>query len=143
VTHAYINVDNGLVKPDWSADGQSILLPTDTTSIPNLVHRLFGDGSLARESAPVEVLNGTTTSGLAADVQGTLSGLGFHVIGSGNADSFDYRRSVVIENTAVKGPADYTARRLQRIMNADLVRRPLPGQTAQLVVVVGSDFPTS
>jgi LCP family protein required for cell wall assembly len=143
VDHEYINMQNGMVKTGWSNDGQSILTPSNSTAIPSLVHRLFSDPTLAQESAPVTVLNGTSTSGVASDLQNTLQGLGYHTTGNGNADRTDYTRCQVIENTAVKGPADYTARRLQRILDADLVKENLPNQSARIVVVVGRDFPTS
>lgn len=141
VTHSYINIQNGMVQTGWSADGQSILTPTSPTVIPNLVHRLFGDPSLARENASVAVLNGSTSGGAASDLQTTLQNLGFHTVLAGNAGRTDYRRTEVIENTAVPGPAGYTARRLQRLLNASLVSRSLPAQNARIVVIVGSNFP--
>jgi polyisoprenyl-teichoic acid--peptidoglycan teichoic acid transferase len=143
IDHEYINMQNGMVTPGWSNDGQSILTPTSSTAIPNLVHRLFSDPTLAQEDAPIEVLNGTSTSGVAADVQTMLSGLGFHTVGNGNADRSNYTRCQVIENTAIKSPADYTARRLQRILAADLVKESLPAGSARIEVVIGSDFPTT
>jgi anionic cell wall polymer biosynthesis LytR-Cps2A-Psr (LCP) family protein len=141
VTHSYINVENGMVQTGWSQDGQSILEPTNSTVIPNLVHRLFSDPALAQENASVTVLNGTSTAGAALDLETTLQGLGYHTVGAGNADSTQYRQCVVIENSAVSGRADYTARRLQRLLDAQLVRRPVTGQSAQIVVILGSDFP--
>lgn len=141
--HEYMNVQNGIVRPDVSTDGQDILLPANSTVIPSLVRRLFSDGTIATERAPVMVLNGTPTSGIASDVQTTLAGLGYTTVGNGNADRSDYARSVVIENTARTGPADYTARRLQRVMDATLVKQSLPDQTARIVVIVGKDFPTA
>lgn len=141
VNHSYINIQNGMVQPDWSPDGQSILRPTSSTVIPNLVHSLFSDSTLAAENASVAVLNGSTISGAAADVSTTLQGLGFRTVATGNADASTYTQSEVIVNTRLKGNVDYTARRLQRIMNATLVRKALPGETAQIEVVVGSAQP--
>lgn len=141
VDHEYINIENGLVQSSWSNDGQSILVPSNSTDIPNLIHRLFGDPTLAKENASVAVLNGTNTPGEASDVQGTLQGLGFHATTVGNADNSSYAHCQVIVNTAVPGSVDYTARRLQRILNASLVYRKLPGQSAQIVAIVGNDFP--
>lgn len=143
VTHAYINVQNGMVQPGWSSDGQSILQPTSPTAIPNLVHQLFSDPTLAQENASVAVLNGTETTGLASDVETTLRGLGFRTVLAGDAASTGYRQSEVIVNTAVSGPADYTARRLQRILDARLIRQSVPGQSAQIVAILGSNFPTA
>jgi hypothetical protein len=141
VTHSYINVENGLVQSGWSQDGQSILEPANSTGIPNLVHRLFSDPALARENASVAVLNGTSTAGAASNIETTLQGLGYRTVEAGNADSSNYHQSLVIENAAVAGQADYTARRLQRLLDARLVRRPVPGQTARIVVILGSDSP--
>ncbi len=140
VNHQYINVTNGLVQPSWSNDGQSILTPSDSTSIPNLVQRLFGDPNLSRESASVSVMNGTNVTGLASDVETTLQGLGFHTVSAGNIVGVLPHTQVIV-NTAASGPANYTARRLQRLLNAQLLYRPLPGQ-ARIEVIVGTDFPT-
>ncbi|SEO70666.1 LCP family protein [Trujillonella endophytica] len=46
-------------------------------------------------SVPVEVLNGSGISGLAAGAAGELEEAGFPVAGTGNADSSDYTRTVV------------------------------------------------
>lgn len=139
--HDYINVQNGLVQSSWSNDGQSILVPTNSTSIPNLVHRLFADPQIASENASVAVLNGSTTAGEANDVENTLQGLGYRTVMAGNADATNYGRCQVIVNTAAAGNDAYTARRLQRLLNATLVHQSLPAQSAQLVVIVGSAFP--
>jgi len=141
VTHSYINLENGMVQTGWSQDGQSILTPTNSTAIPNLVHRLFSDPMLAQENAPIAVLNGSTTSGAASDAESTLQTLGFHTVSVGNADSQGYRQTQVILNSAAQGQAGYNARRLQRILGAQLVTKPVPGQSARIVVVIGSDFP--
>jgi LCP family protein required for cell wall assembly len=143
VDHQYINIQNGLVQTGWSNDGQSILTPSNTTAIPNLIHRLFNDANLSQENAAVEVLNGTPTTGVASDLQGTLQGLGFHVVGNGNASQTDYPRTQVVVNDSAQGTAEYTARRLQRILDADLVHESLPSQSARILVIVGKDFPTS
>jgi hypothetical protein len=141
VNHQYINIENGMVRSDWSNDGQSILVPTDSTTIPNMVHSLFSDPNLAQENTSVAILNGSASSGAASDAQSTLQGLGFRTVSTGNANSAGYTRNQVIVNTAVSGSADYTARRLQRLFNADLVKEPIPGQSAQIEVVLGSEFP--
>jgi LCP family protein required for cell wall assembly len=143
VNHSYINIQNGMVQPDWSPDGQSILRPTSPTVIPNLVHQLFSDPTLASEDASVAVLNGSTTPGEAADVSSTLQGLGFRTVEAGNADTSTstYTQTQVIENTSTTGNVDYTARRLQRILNATLVQKPLSSQAARIEVIVGSEQP--
>lgn len=143
VQHSYINVANGMVQTGWSNDGQSILTPTSPTVIPNLVHQLFSDPALTQENASVAVLNGTGSAGVASDVQNTLRTLGFQVTATGNADQATYRQCEVIVNPAAGGHVDYSARRLQRILNATLTTQTMPGQGAQIVVVVGSDLPAS
>ncbi|PZS01945.1 MAG: hypothetical protein DLM70_11010 [Chloroflexi bacterium] len=140
LNHYYINEDNGMVHNDTSSDGQSILLPSNSTAIPDLVHKVFSDPTLANEHASVAILNATTSPGLATDMQGTLQGLGFNVVSVGNAGG-TYTRSKVIVNTSVDGTREYTARRLQRILNATLVHETVSGQSAQIVVVLGGTFP--
>ena len=63
VTHAYIDLASGLVQSGWSADGQSILLPTTADGIPALVRRLTLDPILAGPGAAVTVWNGSGISG--------------------------------------------------------------------------------
>src|ERR1019366_8545727 len=84
LTHNYINMSNGLVQPAVSADGQDILEPASSSGIPNLVHKLFSDPTIAQEHATIAVLNGTNQTGLAADVEGTLKGMGFNAVSAGN-----------------------------------------------------------
>jgi LCP family protein required for cell wall assembly len=139
VDHEYINVQNGLVQTGWSPDGQSILTPTDTTSIPGLVRRLFGDPVIAQENASVAVLNGTNTGGLATDLESTLQGLGYRTVYAANWPG-NLSQTEVVVNTAAAGPAEYTARRLQRILNARLVRQSMPQQSARIVVIAGNDL---
>lgn len=141
VNHEYINLTNGMVHPSWSNDGQSILVPSNPTAIPNLVHRLFGDPQLTQENTPVAVLNGTSGSGVAADVETALQGMGFHAVEAGNATSSPAQCQVIV-NTAATGPAEYTARRLQRLFNAQLLHQSLPGQS-RIVLIVGRAFPTA
>jgi hypothetical protein len=51
------------VQSGWSADGQSILLPTTADGIPALVRRLTLDPILAGPGAAVTVWNGSGISG--------------------------------------------------------------------------------
>lgn len=141
LTHNYINQNDGLVQPSVSSDGQDILVPTTSTGIPDLVHKLFSDPILAQQHDTVAVLNGTDQSGLAADVEGTLHSLGFNAVSTGNAASANYQHTMVIVNTSAGGSTDYTARRLQRVLDAQLRQQGVPGQSAQLVVILGGDFP--
>lgn len=87
------------------------------------------------------MLNGADQAGLATDVEQTLHGLGFHTVLATNADRASYQHTWVIENTPAGGSADYTARRLQRDLHAEVVRRSMPALPARLVVIVGNDFP--
>jgi len=140
VDHRYINLANGLVQPGVSADGQDYLQPSTPTAITDLAHQLFADPQLANENASIVVLNGSNVAGAASDVQSTLQGLGFNAAGAGNADSSNYQRSEVIINTSAGGSADYTARRLQRLFDATLVTQAVPGQSARIVLVLGSGY---
>ncbi|MGH2443208.1 MAG: LytR C-terminal domain-containing protein, partial [Chloroflexota bacterium] len=98
--------------------------------------------TLTQQNASIAVLNGTAAPGIASQVESTVQGLGFHPTATSNADRTDYRQCQVIINTSVPGDVSYTARRLQRLLNATLIREPLPGQPAQIVAIIGSDFPT-
>jgi len=54
----------------------------------------------------LEVLNGTTVSGLAGRTAEMLRGFGFDVISTGNAPHTGYENTVVIDRSGVEGAAD-------------------------------------
>jgi hypothetical protein len=90
-----------------TADGDQVLrLRGD--AMRNLVQDLFNPNQLtqddlvrlaAGEEVVLSVVNGTTTQGLAADMQGWLQAQGYSVAEIGNATRSDYTASVIKDYT--------------------------------------------
>ncbi len=137
--HAYINQDAGYVTSGTSADGQDILVPTDPTwgKIWGLTTSISADPQLQAENASVQAQDGQNTADLAALYTGILHNAGFRTVAPRNADKNTYKRSLVIVNQDLPG-ADYTGRKLARMLQADLTYRHIGADHAQVVAILGS-----
>lgn len=135
-THAYINVDGGYVTQGVSLDGQDILQP-NWPLIQGLIARMFPQTPLRAENATVQVRNGQHTAGLAALYSTVLQGMGFNTIAPQDADKNTYGRNLVIVNQDRPG-ADYTARLLTQMLQADVSYRHIGADHPQIVVILGS-----
>jgi hypothetical protein len=88
----------------------------------------------------VQVRNGQHTPGLAALYTTILQGDGFNVVAPRDADMNTYTRSVVIVNADRPG-ADYTARKLAQMLEADISYRHIGADHPQIVAILGSNTP--
>jgi anionic cell wall polymer biosynthesis LytR-Cps2A-Psr (LCP) family protein len=86
--------------------GQTLLLPSwDGSLIKQIVSQTLGaitrqtEGSLSERIFTVEVLNGTTVSGLASRTAELLRGFGYDVISIGNANRSDYEVTEIIDRS--------------------------------------------
>jgi hypothetical protein len=91
--------------------GQNLLFPYyDGNLIKDIVRQTLsaltrsGVGSSERVFT-VEVLNGTTTAGLAGRTAELIRGFGYDVIEIGNTDRNDYEKTVVVDRSGVDGEA--------------------------------------
>ncbi|UCF79611.1 MAG: LytR C-terminal domain-containing protein [Candidatus Eiseniibacteriota bacterium] len=85
----------------------------------------------------VLVLNGCGTEGVADDVSACLRDAGFDIVGTGNADAFDYQRTIVIDRCGSREKAQRVGDALEceRVM---LQRATAP--VSDVIVVVGADW---
>jgi hypothetical protein len=137
--HYFLNTDGGYVSQGVSGDGQDILVG-NWPKINALVGSVFADPRLSAENATVQVRNGQHTPGLAALYTTILHGAGFNTIAPRDADKSTYTRNLVIVNADLSG-ADYTARKLAQVLDADLVSRHIGTDHPQIVAILGSDAP--
>jgi hypothetical protein len=94
---------------------------------------------LEKEAATVEVLNGTLTAGLAADVTERLRQENLNVTHTGNADRQDVEESLVIAHTDKSYTAQYIARFLGLPQSA-IVQGSEPGAEYDISVILGTDY---
>lgn len=126
--------------PKTTSAGAQVELPQlrEAQTMLN-VFRGYPPGTFAPESIDVKVMNGTGTSGQAADVAGALQRIGFHIVDVDSWDTEDVARTTVYYGTYGGGPARRVATHLTG--GAALVQDPslLPNT---VMVVVGHDFTT-
>lgn len=97
---------------------------------------------LEKEAATVEVLNGTLTAGLAADVTERLQQENLNVTHTGNADRQDIEESLIIAHADKSYTAQYIARFLGLPLSA-IVQGSEPGAEYDISVILGTDYQPS
>jgi len=92
--------------------GQMLLIPYyDGNLVKEIVRQALTtltspvDGSLSDRVFTVEVLNGTTVTGLAGRTADVLRGFGYDIISIGNADHTGYEKTVIIDRSGNEGIA--------------------------------------
>jgi anionic cell wall polymer biosynthesis LytR-Cps2A-Psr (LCP) family protein len=92
--------------------GQTLLIPYyDGSLVKEIVRQTLGtltrqsDGSMNERVFTVEVLNGTTVSGLAGRTAELLRGFGYDVISIGNADHNTYEKTQIIDRSGYEDVA--------------------------------------
>ena len=94
---------------------------------------------LAAEAATIEVLNGTFTTGLAADVTERLRAEDLNVTHTGNADRQDVEASLVVAHTDKLYTATYIAEVLNLPQSA-VVQGSEPAADYDVSVILGADY---
>ena len=91
-----------------NARGESALIPAagldDYSDIRKYLQRISSSSAVVRENATVVVLNGTSTSGLAARESDKLDNKNINVDSVGDADTDEYAVTQIIDNTGGKMP---------------------------------------
>jgi len=91
------------------------------------------------EAATIEVLNGTVTTGLAADVTELLRREGLDVVHTGNADRQDIAESLVVAHSDKTATAEYIAGLLDLPRSA-VVQGSDPAAEYDVSLILGGDY---
>jgi hypothetical protein len=129
-------VDDSMII-DVNGDG-TVLLP-DRDKIKKVVQELFYDPAVKKEAARVEVLNGTTRSGLAQSTQAALQERGYSIVRYDSAERTDYKETVIVDRG---GKAKGTVQKLAQLMGvaSKNVRSESAGGGADVTIILGADF---
>lgn len=108
-------------------NGAYVLMPKDETfgELQNMIAGMFGEVSEhleKRESATVEVQNGTFVAGLASRTAGNLRKNGYTVTEIGNASERGYEKTVIYDLT--KGQKPNALEELRGLLNANVSTEP-------------------
>jgi LCP family protein required for cell wall assembly len=149
----YVVIDEHYTQFWSTPDGQQVLIPVRdrirelrdyifTTEAPLPEQADDPAARLEAEAATVEVLNGTTTAGLAAFTADYLQRQGVPVAHTDNADRSDYTESLIIVYTGKTYTAEYVARLLGLPLTA-VVHGADPNAEYDITVVAGADYQPS
>jgi len=140
--------NNYVVTDD--VNGLSIVRPSAGigiyTEIQNYVRNTLKDPYIAKENAPIEVLNGAGTPGLATAKSNDLKSFGYNITTVDDAPTSDYAKTVLVDLSAGKDP--YTKNYLQEHYSVKAVTKLpdsniQPAQGTAFVVILGQDATTS
>jgi len=126
------NGNSGLLSVATSDGGASILIPSagdgNFSEIQNLAQNIFESETgvkkeavkrVAQEAkAKVQIRNGTDINGLAGKTAVELKDLGYEIAGIFNADSRDYDKTVIFDNT--EGKKEEALKELREKFNANV-----------------------
>lgn len=110
-----------------------------TAEQPSAEEDSDSDSQLTAEGATIEVLNGTLTAGLAAEVTDRLREQNLNVVRSGNAERKDIEESLIIANTEKTYTAEFIARFLGLPASA-VVQGAAPAAEYDVCVILGADY---
>lgn len=97
-------------------------------------------GRVLAEGARITVLNGSTTPLLAERAAKYLQTQGFQIAGYGNADRFDYPKTVLLDYSGNK-PATITAlAQMLRVDPENIRRTPNPKSDSDIRIILGADW---
>lgn len=113
--HDYLTTDNYA--------GQSVVIPKAGPfaydDIHTYVRSKLPDGYLLKENAPIVVLNGTTSEGIATEEADELKSYSYNVKKVDNAPTTDYSNTVIVDLT---GKNKYTKNYLEKRFNTKVTR---------------------
>jgi len=146
----YAVIDENYTQFWDTPDGQQVLIPLRdrirelrdyifTTEAPLPQQADDPSARLKAEAATIEVLNGTTTAGLATLTADHLQQQGLQVGRADNADRSDYAESLILVYTGKTYTAEYIAHLLGFPLTA-VVHGADPTAEYDISVIVGADY---
>jgi LCP family protein required for cell wall assembly len=122
--------------------GGSVEIPkagiNNFSEIRAFVHSIFVDNYLKEENAAIEVANGTSRSGLAADVTKILKAYNYNVVKTTTADNQNYPATVIYDYTDGKKP--YTVSYLENRFRTKAKRMAPVAPDVEIKIILGADY---
>jgi hypothetical protein len=129
-------IDDTMIN-DVNRDG-TVLVP-ERERVRVVVQELFYNPAQRVDMARIEVLNGTTTEGIASNARTSLLAAGWNPTRVDTADRSNYARSVIIDRTGRAGVAARLAQALRLPATAITTGDSRPSD-AEITVILGADF---
>ncbi len=96
--------------------------------------------SLNRADLKIKILNGSGTAGKAGEMKNILVKDGYQNVLTGNADSFDYKQSVIEVKKSKSDATSLLEADLKDYVSSFKVSNLEENNTADVILIVGSDF---
>lgn len=129
-----------------SFGGQSIVQPKDGLfeydAIKEYIRKKLPDGYIIKEKAPITVLNGTATEGMATKVGDDLKTYSYNVQKVDNAPTQDYQKTIIVD---LNGKNKFTKNYLERRFDVKATRKLPEGivvpehERKGFVIIIGSN----
>lgn len=138
VTKVLTNGSDGELVSD-SSSGTYTLRPDSGswTKIQKIAHEIFSDPDLKEEDAKIEVLNGTSTSGLASELGETLKSYNYNVTSVSNATD-RYAKTVIYDYS--NGSKSTTLQFLKSRLDAEIIQKSSTSNTSDITVAIGDNY---
>ncbi|MCC6904684.1 MAG: LCP family protein [Anaerolineae bacterium] len=127
---------------DLAIEQQVFLLnPEGVASLMQAAMNPPAQNYLIRNTASVEVRNGTVTDRLDEVAADRIERLGLRTTATGAADSTRYRTTVIYDFTGREKTSQLSAlQRSLRVADADVIIQPDPNRTVDYVVILGQNY---
>lgn len=122
-----------------SSSGTFYLYPNGDSYevIQKIAHEIFSDPDLKREDAKIEVLNGSSTAGLALKLSETLRSYGYNIVRVDNTDKVE--KTIICDYS--NGGKEFTLNFLMDRLDASVVKRERSkDSTTDIVIIIGKDY---
>ena len=136
-------LDNSADGPLTSYDnGGYYLAPklgiNNYTQIQQIAHEIFTDPYLQKENARLEVLNGTSQTGLGKEISDFLTSYGYNIVNLDKSDK-EYAHTTIYDYSGGKFP--YTINYLKDRYNAEVIDQPTTKKSGvDITIIVGDDY---
>lgn len=90
----------------------------------------------------VQILNGNGVVAIGQQVAGRLSGGGYRIVLTGNADRFDYEQTLIVVYDDTPEQLAVAEDVRERLGVGEIQRSATPQSVVDVTIVVGADFPT-
>jgi polyisoprenyl-teichoic acid--peptidoglycan teichoic acid transferase len=139
IQKSFDNSPEGMLVSDNSASSGYILLPRtgNWKEIQAAVANVFNITGIKSEKATITILNGTWTTGLATTATDSLKASGYTISTTGDSPTKNYKKTVIIDNTAGKKPATVAA--LEKYFGVTATKATTT-QTTDIQIILGADY---
>lgn len=121
----------------WNAPSPT---PIPSPTVPPPTPTPTISANINREDIQLKILNGSGTAGKAGEMEDEFSKLGYSDIVTGNADTFDYDKTVLQVKASQQDEGNVVASDLKKIVPGFVTETLDASDSADVVIVVGKDF---